>query len=235
MSATGKLVDMTASDSDVSPATSPNAGLPAQARVALALGLHGAVGEELLAQLVADARYSWVHVGLRHSIGSATPKYRPWVIGHSTILADDGYLCLSDDRTPPTASPIARFRATDVSRAIDITRAAGVRRLMIIATKASAPDKQTLGAMDFGTLVIVQPEVPVTRADRGWMARAFDAMGRVSRAESSRTPMPPVHATARSVIAAFDHFGPGLHRVTLRELAVCAAGARSAQRRAAHS
>jgi len=211
MPTTGKLVDMTASAFDAPPVVDT----AASTRVALALGMNGALGEELLAQLVADPRYSWVHVGLRHSIGPATPKYRPWVIGQSTILADDAYLCLSDDPTPAVPSPIARFRATDALRAIDIARAAGARRLMIIATEASAPDERNLDATEFGTLVLVRLAVPSADTDRGWVGRALDAIGRVAQTSSNGSPIPTSRTTATSLLAAFDRLGPGLHRITL--------------------
>jgi len=218
---TGKLVDMAVTDLDAP----LHAKAPPTARVALALGLHGALGEELLARLVSDARYSWVHVGLRHSLGSATPKYRPWVIGQSTILADDGYLCLSDDQTPATASPIARFRATDAVRAIDIVRAAGVRRLVVITPETSDPDEAKLGATDFETLVIVRPDVQNARTEPGWVRRALDAMSRIAPQASSRPSTQTGRAMAASVLAAFDLWGPGVHRLTFRELAALAGGA----------
>ncbi|MGH6624269.1 MAG: hypothetical protein ACREBN_09870, partial [Burkholderiaceae bacterium] len=164
----------------------------------------------------ADPRYSWVHVGLRHSIGSASPKYRPWVVGHSTILADDGYLCLSDDHVPGAPSPIARFRATDALRATDIVCAAGVRRLIVIAPESSDPDGLDLGAMAFETLIIVRPDVQNERAGHGWGRRALDAVRRIAPLAPSSGP--PV-ATATAILTAFDRCRPGVHRITPRELA----------------
>ena len=210
----------------------PSVNVPPTTRVALALGMHGALGEELLAQLVADPRYAWVHVGLRHSIGAASPKYRPWVVGHSTILADDGYVCLSDDHAPGTPSPIARFRATDALRATDIVRAAGVRRLIVIAPESSDPERLELGTMDFETLIIVWSDVQSPRFGHGWVRRALDAMGRIApEASSNRPSMQAARTTAINLLAAFDHCGAGVHRVTLRELAAYGGGSKSGRPR----
>ncbi len=66
------------------PASAPEMAAQATPRVALALGLAGALGDELLAALVAAPDVRLVHVGLKQPIASGTAKYRPWVVGSSS-------------------------------------------------------------------------------------------------------------------------------------------------------
>jgi hypothetical protein len=102
--------------------------------VALALGLAGALGEELLAALVASPRIRLVQVGLRQGVASASRKYRPWVIGSSIITADEAYICLTGpEARVPGASPVRLFSAAQLLDAAAIARDAGVRRLVVVS------------------------------------------------------------------------------------------------------
>lgn len=161
-------------------------------RVALALGMAGALGEELLAALVASPRYRLVHVALKQAIASAAAKYRPWVIGTSVITADDAYLCVTgpDTRVPRT-SPVQPIDADHIIEAARIARDAGVRRLALIAPLSallqmnaashtvSSEQELELVAMKFESLVIVRPTQDELAEGSGpWISRTVRSLGR---------------------------------------------------------
>ena len=139
-------------------------------RVALALGMTGAVGEELLAALVGSPRYRLVHVAVKQAIASATAKFRSWVVGSFRVAADDAFVCVTDDAVPlPQTSPLQRCGSDHVLAAAQAAREAGVRRLVVIAPVSallqlnaashivSSEQELALVEMRFETLVIVRP------------------------------------------------------------------------------
>ncbi len=131
----------------------------ASPRVALALGMSGALGEALLAALVAAPRYGWVHVGHRHSAAAGASKFRPWVIDSSLIVAEDAYLVLGEGAESPSPSPIRRFGPKDALRAATIARDTGARRLVIIepaTTTISSAEESAIEALGFDTVLIVR-------------------------------------------------------------------------------
>ena len=139
-------------------------------RVALALGMAGALGEELLALLIADSAYRQVVVGVTQPLGSATARFSPWVVGQGLPVVDEAWICLTGDETfVPSASPIRRVADSDLLEAARTARACGARTLVVIAplaallqmnaatrTAASA-DEIALVEMGFDRLVIVRP------------------------------------------------------------------------------
>jgi len=139
-------------------------------RVALALGMAGALGEELLALLIADSAYRQVVVGVTQALGSATARFSPWVAGQGLPVADEAWICVTGDETfVPAASPIRRVAAADLLEAARTAQACGARRLVVVAplaallqmnaapqTVASA-DEIALVELGFAQLVIVRP------------------------------------------------------------------------------
>jgi hypothetical protein len=99
---------------------------------ALALGMVGALGEELLAALVGSADYRVVHVGVKQPIGTATARFRPWVVGQGMVVADDAFVCLTDD-VVSTSSPLVRYGLGDVLAAARIARECRARRLVLVS------------------------------------------------------------------------------------------------------
>jgi hypothetical protein len=203
-------------------------------RVALALGMAGALGEELLAALVASPRYALVHVGLKQPIASATAKFRPWRIGSTLIAADDAYVCLTGPETHvPAASPMQTFDAEHLLDAAALARDAGVRRLVVVAPLSallqlnaashtvSSAQELALVDMRFVALVIVRP----TQAELGdgggpWLARTVRAMGRTvldimlpAQVQALRPK-----TAAQAILVAAERAGDGLHVVGAREL-----------------
>jgi hypothetical protein len=152
----------------------------AGARSALALGMVGALGEELLAALVGSESYRLVHVGVKQPIATATSRFQPWQIGDGVVVADDAYVCLTGQDIPvPAASPIQRFTAGDVLAAARIARECGARRLIVVSplsallqlnaaarTLASA-DEVALVEAGFDSVLIVRPTAEDDRSPGG--------------------------------------------------------------------
>ena len=178
---------------DASLATAPHDRVAKdEVRVALALGMAGALGEELLAALVASPRYRLVHVALKQAIASAAAKYRPWVIGTSVIAADDAYVCVTGTDTPvPHTSPVQPIEADHVIEVARIAREAGVRRLVLVAPLSallqmnaashtvSSEQELELVAMKFESLLIVRPTQDELAEGSGpWISRTVRSLGR---------------------------------------------------------
>lgn len=228
----GKLVMMEASEPNRSATGDSSAAGTAQvaARVALVLGANAALGQQMLALLVDDARYAWVHVGIRQSLGLATPKYRPWVIGRSTIVADDAFVFLSDLREPVTPSPVARFGMDDLLRAAALARDAGVRRLLVIAAigalhQAADPwqrlaNEPALTTMGFETMVLVRAGSGGDTTERGGLKQRAGALGRavsaIMRPATLQAVRPAIEAAA--LLDLFFRCGAGVHVLGAREL-----------------
>jgi len=147
-----------------------NAAAEEPQRTALALGLVGGLGEELLAALLAAPEYRAVHVGVTQTLGSTAPKFRPWQIGQGVVLADDAFVGVTGEETlVPSASPIRRYAEAEVLDAARTAREAGATTLVVVAplpallqmgeatrTLASV-DEVALVAMGFARLVLVRP------------------------------------------------------------------------------
>ena len=152
---------------------------------ALALGMAGALGDELLAALVASPRYRLVHVALKQAIASGTAKYRPWLIGSSIIVADDAFICVTTaDTFVPRTSPAELFDAQHLLDAARIAQDAGVRRLVVVSPLSallqmnaashtvSSEQELALVQMKFETLVIVRPtQAELAEAAGPWLSR----------------------------------------------------------------
>ena len=213
---------------------STTASQAAAPRVALSLGGVGALGEELLAALVASPRYRMVYVALKQAIGSASAKYRPWVPGSIAIVADDAYVCVTDaDSFVPKASPVRTVSADALVDAARIARDAGVRRLVVVsplsallqlnAASHTISSEQELALVDmrFETLVIVHP----TRGDGaatagGWMGRMVQAMARSVLEIMLPSQVQALHprTAAKAILAIVERLPPGVHVVGAREL-----------------
>lgn len=196
-------------------------------RGALALGLLGALGEQLLAQLVSGVDYAYVHVAVTSSPGSVAGRFRPWKIGESVILADDAFIALSSEQTRvPATSPVVRYGPAQVLDAARIARGCGVSRLTVIAPLAALLDANAHGPFDadtqralqqlgFERLLIVWP----TAAD----AKRRGVAGTIRRALSIVTPsgggrVPAEAAAARAIMAAARRMPPGVTLLGTREL-----------------
>jgi len=207
---------------------------PTQPRVALALGLAGALGDELLAALVAAPDVRLVHVGLKQPIASGTAKYRPWVVGSSAIAADDAYVCLSGpDTFVPQASPVLRYDAQTLLDAARIAQAARASRLVVVSPLSallqmnaashtvSTEQEFELVQMKFETLVIVRPTAAeIAEAGGPWLARAVRSLGKMVL-----EIMLPVHVqalrartAALAILAAVAPLHGGVHVIGARDL-----------------
>jgi len=105
--------------------------------------------------------YRAVHVGVTQMIGSATPRFRPWLVGHGTPVVDDAFIGVTGEETfvrsvtapgrfapaprggtqlsrggPATAaqaSPIYRVGEGEVLDAARIARDAGASTLVLVS------------------------------------------------------------------------------------------------------
>lgn len=203
-------------------------------RTALALGLIGGLGEELLAALMAAPEYRAVHVGVTQMLGSAAPKFRPWLIGRGVVLADDAFVGVTGDETfVPSVSPIRRYGEHEVLKAARTAREAGATTLVLVAplpallqmgeatrTLASV-DEVALVAIGFTRLVFVRPTaaadarrlpMPLALARTIGRTLADIMLPSYTRALSART-------AAAAILEVVRTARPGVTVVGARELA----------------
>jgi hypothetical protein len=204
-------------------------------RSALALGLVGGLGEELLASLMSAPEYRAVFVGVTSMIGSASPKFRPWLVGRGTPVVDDAFVGVTGEETfVPSASPIRRFGEADVLEAARAARDAGATTLVLVtplpallqmgeATRTLASvDDVALVEMGFDRLLIVRPTAAddLRRAPNAFVS-VVRAAGRAladlmlpsyARALSART-------AAQAIVEAVRQAKPGVSVLGAKELA----------------
>jgi len=220
------------SQPDILAARQHSASSSAPARSALALGMVGALGEEVLAQLVGGTDYRVVHVGVSQPIGSTSARFRPWMVGVGVVVADDGFLCVADAGTfVPSGSPIRVFSESQIISAAQLARQCGVSRFVVIAPlgallqmnrSASAFDPHTevaLREVGFERLVIVRPTAADLARSRG-LGGVVRSVGRTladimlpgyTRALSAQS-------AARALLEAVRQAPPGVSIVGAREL-----------------
>jgi hypothetical protein len=197
---------------------------------ALALGMVGALGEELLAALVGSADYRVVHVGVKQPIGTATARFRPWVVGEGVVVADDAFVCLTDDLvTAP--SPLVRYGPGDVLATARIARECGARRLVLVsplsallqlnaaARTLSSADEVELLEAGFNTVLIVRPTADAERADGGLrgIARAVSRMVLDIMLPPQVQPL-RARTAAAAILEAVRRAKPGISVIGAREL-----------------
>lgn len=201
-------------------------------RSALALGVVGALGEELLAVLVGSNTYRVVHVGVKQPVATATSRFRPWRIGDGVVVADDAYVCLTGPEVPaPAASPIQRFGPDDVIAAARIARECGVRRLVLVSPLTALLQlnaaARTLGSSDevalvefgFETVLVVRPTAEGDRPGGGLRG----VVRAVSRMVLDIMLPPQVQAlragtAAAAILEAVKRSRPGVSVIGAREL-----------------
>lgn len=211
-----------------------NAAAETPQRTALALGLVGGLGEELLAALMAAPEYRAVHVGVTQMLGSAASKFRPWLIGQGVVLADDAFVGVTGEETfVPSASPIRRYGEDELLEAARTAREAGATTLAVVAplpallqmgeatrTLASV-DEVALVAMGFTRLVLVRPTaaddmrrlpMPLALARTVGRTLADLMLPSYTKALSART-------AAAAIVEAVRAAKPGVTVVGARELA----------------
>jgi len=137
---------------------------------ALALGLVGGLGEELLSAVMAASEYRQVYVDVAQKIGSAFTKFQPWFAGRETVTGDHAFIGLTTaDTFVPVDSPIRRYSADEMLGAARLALDAGATTLVVVvplpallqlgaATRTLASeDEITLVGMGFTRVVLVRP------------------------------------------------------------------------------
>jgi hypothetical protein len=226
-------------DSALEAAMRPAATRDEAPRAALALGLVGGLGEELLAALVASPRYRLVHVQVRQPMASAARKFRPWVAGSSIIAVDDAFLCLGDAALPhPEHSPLVPYAAAQIVAAAELARDAGARRLVVVAPLGallqlnaatqivSSEQELALVDMHFETLLIVRPTRDDTAGGTGsWLQRTVGAMGRavLEIMLPAQVQALQPRTAAAAILTALERSPPGVGVIGARQLAALVA------------
>ena len=207
-------------------------------RSALALGVVGALGEELLAGLVGAGRYAIVHVAVTQPIGSATARFKPWVVGAGTIAADDAYICITSQETfVPKASPMQRVSAQDAVRAARTARGCGATRLVLVSplpallqlnaashTLSSAGELE-IAELGFETLVVIRPTADPAAPPVGWLHGLVRTLTRMVVEIMLPQQIQPLRArtAALAILEAVRRSGPGIHVLGARELSAIVA------------
>ena len=215
-----------AADVQLVPAAAP--------RTALAFGMVGTLGEELLATLVGSTDYSIVHVAVDKPISSATARFSPWMPGSSVVIADDAFVCIAAAETiMPKASPMQRVDADAVVDVARIARECGASRLVVVSplstllqlnaaarTLASEAEVELTG-LGYETLVIVRPAAESANVARGWLPGAVRALTRLVLEIMLPQSVQPLRArtAAVAILEAVRRVQPGVHVLGARELA----------------
>ena len=216
-------------------APEPRNAVSAPTRSALALGLVGSLGEELLAALVSASEYRAVHVGVTQMIGTAAHRFRPWLVGHGTPAVDDAFIGVTGEETfVPKASPIRRYRETDLLGAARIAREAGATTLVVIAPLPallqmgeatrllSSTDEVALVELGFERLIFVRP----TAADD--LRRSSNVLRNLVRGAGRAMAdlmLPPytkalsARSASRAIVEAMRSAKPGVTVLGAKELA----------------
>lgn len=213
---------------------------PSRARAprnALALGMVGALGEELLAALVGSADYAVVHVAVTQPMGSATARFAPWVAGHGVVVADDAFVCIAAPETiVPRGSPVQRIDADGVGAAARLARECGSTRLVLVsplsallqlnatAHSLASEAEVEIAALGFETLIIVRPTADVP-ASSGWLPGAVRSLTRMVLEIMLPASVQPLRArtAAAAILEAVRRAPPGVHVLGARELAALVA------------
>lgn len=213
---------------------------PTAGRHALALGMVGALGDELLAQLLADGRYAAVHVGVRRDIGSATLRMRPFTLGaigpdsHARLPPiEAAWLCLTDAATfVPQAQVIRALAAGELRAAAQLAQRAGAQRLVLVAPLSallqlnavaraiSSDDELALAQMGFAALIVVRPTAQESERGPGGAAGLVRTAGRALADIMLPAFARPLSArsAARAIKLAADQAGAGVTVLGAREL-----------------
>jgi hypothetical protein len=194
-------------------------GAAASPRTALAIGLVGALGEALLAQLVGGSHYAATYVAVDSPISSATARFRPWLPGRGVIAVDDAYIGLTGEETfVPAGSVLTRCSEDGLLDAAALARRCGARRLTVVAplsallqmnpaARVLAPQAQiALREMGFEHLLIVRPtaaDAPATTGLRGLVTSVGRAVADImlpasTRVLSARTAARAIALAARA-------------------------------------
>jgi hypothetical protein len=209
-------------------------GTQAPQRTALALGLVGGLGEELLAALLSAGEYRMVHVGVSQMIGSATPRFRPWLVGRGTPVVDDAFIGVTGEATfVPQASPIRRFGEAQVLEAARIALDAGATTLVLVAPlpallqmgeatrTLSSVDEVALVAMGFTRLVIIRPTAADDMRKLPMVLNLVRTVGRTlaDLMLPSYTKALSARAAAQAILEAVRSAKAGVSVIGARELA----------------
>lgn len=211
---------------------------------ALVAGPTGAVGQTLLAQLLANPRYARVKALSRRPLGIQHPKLEEVRFdGESlagldgALAADEVYCCLGT--TQKQAGSKAAFERIDYHLVLDVaraTKAQGARKFLVVSavgaslrspsfySRVKARTEQALREVGFETLRIVRPSLLIARRDdrrpAEWLAMQLAPLiNPLLKGDLERYRAVPVEAVAAAMIALASREGTGatVHHLPLTD------------------
>ena len=206
-----------------------------ESRVALLAGATGLVGQAILALLLADARYSTVHVVGRRAPDVQHPKLVVHISASLTnwaspVAVDDVFIALGT--TIKVAGSKAAFKALDFDAVLALAtqaKALGATRLAVVSAMGASADsfvfynqikgkvEAALSQLGFETLAIARPSL--LSGDRGALQQPERLAEKLSLT-ASRWLKPLIPANyqairasdvAAAMVQALHTAGPGKH------------------------
>ncbi len=167
---------------------------------------------------------------MKQPIGTATARFRPWIVGGSGIAADDAFVCLTED-VASAPSPFVRYRPDQVLEAARIARECGARRLVIVSPlsallqlNAAARTLSSTGEVElieagFDTVLIVRPTADAQRPGAGLrgVARAVARMVLEIMLPPQVQPL-RARTVAAAILEVVRRAKPGISVIGAREL-----------------
>ena len=210
---------------------------------ALLIGAAGSLGEALVSRLLASPDYARIHVGVDRPMPSTSERFAALPMDGEARWpeARDVFLC----ETPPEApvrddAPIRPLAPADMLAAARRARAAGARRLVLVAplgallqlsSIARAPgaaDEIGLVALDFDAVLIVRPTREGSGGSgSGLVGGGVRAAGRALMHIMLPTAIQPMRAStvAAAILTAVTRLSPGVTIMGAREITAIVAEA----------
>lgn len=210
---------------------------------ALLIGAAGSLGEALMSRLLASPHYARIHVGVDRPMPSTSEQFAALPLDGDARWPDarDAFLC----ETPPEApvrddAPIRPLAPADMLAAARRARAAGARRLVLVAPLGALlqmsstarglgeADEIALVALGFDAVLIVRPTRDGT-ADpaTGAASRLVRAAGRALMHIMLPSAVQPIRAStvAAAILTATARLSPGVTVIGAREITAIVAEA----------
>jgi hypothetical protein len=193
----------------------------------------GALGDELLAALLASSSYREIHVAVAQPIGSTTARFVPWPPQSAFPAVDAAFLCITGaDAFVPRDSVMTPLAATDVPALAKAARAAGVKQLVLVSPLAallqlgaaaqaiSDLTEMELVQLDFESLLIIRPTAADFVRGPGGLRGIFRWAGRavLEIMLPSSLRFLSARIAARAIAAAADSAKSGVTVLGARDL-----------------
>jgi len=208
---------------------------------ALLIGAAGSLGEALMSHLLASTHYARIHIGVDRPMPSTSERFAALPLDDDARWPDarDAFLCETPREAPVRDdAPIRPLAPADMLAAARRARAAGVRRLVLVAPLGAllqlssaarglgAADEFALVALGFDAVLIVRPTRDGTAdPETGMASRLVRAAGRALMHIMLPTTLQPMRAStvAAAILTATTRLSPGVTVMGAREIATIVA------------